>query len=448
MSWLSLSEISDMAGGRLHGRSCSVEKVSIDSRRTTPGDLFVALRGARFDGHDFVHRSIEKGAAAVLLSKPMQASVPQILVADTGHALQRMARAWRHRLDILFIALTGSNGKTTSKEMLAGILSRRYKVFATHGNQNNYLGTALSLLAVRPWHQAAVIELGANRPGEIAEMSRWVKPRIGLVLNAGAAHLEGFGSLQGVAKAKGELFSSLPSDGIGIVNCDDPHYALWRKQLAKRKCIAFGFHASAQVRAVLDHGQCGLLIDGRLYPLQLSLLGDHNCHNAAAAAAAAYAAGADGKDIAAGLNKVQAVAGRLCPLNGPKGSRLLDDSYNANPDSLSAALDVLSKIQGEHWLALGDMQELGDDETRYHRECGQTIRRQGVQRLFTVGSLAREANRSFGPSARHFDTVEDMAECLQAAIHRDVTLLVKGSRAAGMDRLVSLLRDGRTEALC
>lgn len=439
MSWLQLSDISRMMRGNLQGRSCAVDRVCTDSRQVIPKDLFIALPGPHFDGHDFVNDSIAKGASAVVVSRQLHVAVPHIVVADTMHALQGLARAWRQRLNLLFIALTGSNGKTTCKEMLTAIFSRCRRVWSSYGNQNNHLGVALTMLGVRSHHQVAVFELGANHPGEIATLSAWVKPHIALLLNAGAAHLAGFGSLRGVAQAKGEIFTSLADDGIGILNRDDTYYPLWRQQLAAKKIISFGFHPAAQLRAVHRDNQCCLVLQEQSYPLHLSLLGEHNCRNAAAAAAVAHAAGVSNADIVAGLHNTQAVAGRLCQCRGPKGSCLLDDSYNANPDSVLVALQVLSQSAGEHWLALGDMSELGDDSRRYHRQLGTTIRQQGVRHLLTVGSLAREASRSFGLGAKHFDTLEELAAHVSSTIHRDVTLLVKGSRAAAMDRLVARL---------
>ncbi len=445
MSWLALSEISLMLGGVLHGEDRMVCGVGIDSRSLRARELFIALRGERFDGHDFVVAGGERGAAGAMVERGVDASLPQILVEDTFAGLTDFAAAWRGRCRPAMVALTGSNGKTTTRAMLVSVLGRRLKVLATHGNLNNHIGVPLTLLALREEHQAAVIELGASHPGEILRLGELVRPAVALVLNAGPAHLEGFGSVDGVARAKGELFETLPEDGVGVVNADDAYADYWCDLLKRRRTVTFGLDCAAGVDVggrLSDRGM-EIVIEGEARCLHPALPGRHNLRNALAAAAVAYSLDVGFDDIIAGLEAVRAVPGRLCALAGVGGMQLLDDSYNANPGSLEAALETLGEYGGERWLVLGDMAELGADAMRWHIKAGRCAARCGVARLFTLGALSRAAADGFDGTAECFDSCEALIARLAAALRETdapgVTILVKGSRSARMERVVQTL---------
>lgn len=448
MAWLSLTEINDMVGGVLHGDDLIVENVTADTRKIRKDDLFVALSGKRFDGHDFVTQSVQGGAAAVMVSRRLDVAVPQIVVEDTLKALGDFASAWRSRLGLVVVALTGSNGKTTTKEMLASILKRCRRVFATRGNLNNHIGVPLSLLSLRREHEVAVIELGANHPGEIRHLSRLAKPDIGLVLNAAPAHLEGFCSLDGVARAKGELFEELPPAGIAVVNADDAYSSYWLSLLKKQRVVRFGLSSEAEVRATMAESNVALGIQEQTRPLNLQLPGRHNLSNGLAASAAAFGLGIDIDTIVSGLEAAVMPPGRLSVCNGVGGIRLIDDSYNANPSSLEAALEVLASCDGRKWLALGDMAELGEEAERWHKDVGISAKNKGVEKLFTVGELAAGAAASFGTEARHFQTLAAMTDYLTPRARSGIVLLVKGSRSAGMERLVEALSADEEKRPC
>ena len=438
-----------VVGGVMDGGDGAVNGVSIDSRSLRAGELFVALRGERFDGHAFVAESRERGAAGAMVEREVDVPVPQILVENTFAGLADFAAAWRTRCTPAMVALTGSNGKTTTKTMLASVLERRLKVLVTRGNLNNNIGVPLTLLALRKTHQAAVVELGANRPGEIAELGRLVRPAVALVLNAAPAHLEGFGSLDGIARSKGELFECLGEDGIGVVNADDAYREYWLGLLKRRRVVTFAVdRPGADVSGRVVPGGIEVTVAGRTRRLRFALLGKHNLHNALAAAAVAYGLGVDFDDVVAGLEAVRAVPGRLCPVPGFAGARLIDDSYNANPGSLAAAVDVLCEYRGERWLVLGDMAELGADAERLHSDAGRNAARCGVSRLFALGALSRAAADGFGADAETFDSCEALCERLASLLNRadeEVTVLVKGSRSARMERVVQALEAPRGE---
>ncbi|HKJ22662.1 MAG TPA: UDP-N-acetylmuramoyl-tripeptide--D-alanyl-D-alanine ligase, partial [Gammaproteobacteria bacterium] len=361
---LPLSEIARAVNGRHLGAEASVSGVGIDTRRLHEGELFVALPGEHHDGHGFVGQARDKGAAAAMVSEPVQTDLPLVQVHDSRRGLAQLAGYWRGRFSIPVIAVTGSNGKTTVKEMTAAILRRRGQVLATEGNKNNDIGMPLTLLRLSPEHQYGVIEMGANHAGEIAGLCAVARPTVAVVTNAGPAHLEGFGSLEGVARAKGELFAGLEPSGIAVINADDAYYPLWRALADGRKCLSFGIERDAEVSA----GQVRHSAEGTTFELRagadsrtvtLRLAGLHNVRNALAAAAVSLAAGATLADIAGGLASVTPVYGRLCIKPGMNGARLIDDSYNANPSSLQAALEALADMPGEKVVVLGDMYELG-----------------------------------------------------------------------------------------
>ncbi|MDH3646370.1 MAG: UDP-N-acetylmuramoyl-tripeptide--D-alanyl-D-alanine ligase [Gammaproteobacteria bacterium] len=450
MSHGSLKELANIVGGQLHGSDGLFLSVSTDSRSLQPGELFIALDGPNFDGHDFVGQARERGAIAALVSRKIDCELPQILVENTLTALGIYAHRWRVARQVHVVAVTGSNGKTTVKDMITSILRRVGRTHATSGNLNNEIGVPLTLLALEDRHELAVIELGANHPGEIARLTAMAAPQVGLVTNAGPAHLEGFGSLDGVAKAKGELYEGMSDDGIAILNRDDAYYNLWRDMAGTRRVVTFGCNAEADfcAREVLQHTNghgdgLRLLLetpDGDCV-VKLPLPGQHNGVNAAAAAAAAWARGADNYSIIAGLQKVKASAGRLAIRTVSCGARLIDDTYNANPGSMQVALDFLAAQPGKAWLVLGDMGELGEDARALHAHIGERAKKAGVERLFVVGPLSAAAAESFGPGAERFGDTNQLIATLRQELHDGVNLLVKASRAMHLEHVTDALTD-------
>lgn len=444
-----MSEVAAATGGRLHGEDAAFAGVGIDTRTLEPGMLFVALRGERFDGHDFLDAARTRGAAGALVARPAALPLPQVVVRDTQAALSALAAAWRARSGALVIGVGGSNGKTTSKEMLAAILSGHGPTLATRGNLNNHIGVPLTLLGLAPAHRYAVIEMGANHPGEIAALAALAKPAIALVTNAGDEHLEGFGDLAGVARAEGEMFAALGADGIAVVNADDPFCELWLTMAPRgARIVRFGIDAPADVRAQAIAGQIEaggfvtafvLSVAGEQARVKLPLAGRHNVSNALGAAAAAHAAGVPLPAIVAGLEKMRPVAGRLQLKTGLRGSWLIDDSYNANPSSVRAGIDVLCALPGEHWLVLGEMAELGAGTVASHAGVGDYARRAGITRLFAVGAAARHAVDAFGARATWYEDPARLGDALAASLEPGVTALVKGSRINCLERVVERL---------
>ena len=456
---MALSQAAAMTDGRVEGADVVCTSVSIDTRTLQPGALYVALQGQNFDGHDFVDAAQRQGAAAAMVHRPVTHSLPTLQVDDTRLALGRLAAAWRARYNIPMVAVTGSNGKTTVKEMIAAILAQRGEVLATQGNLNNDIGVPLTLLRLRDSHYSAVIEMGANHPGEIAYVAQLARPGIGVVTNAGAAHLEGFGSLEGVARAKGELFQALDADGVAVLNADDRFAPLWAQLIGARTTLRFSVEQAADVSVVpgteqMDIGDAlttrfTLSTPAGDIPVRMQLCGRHNVSNACAATAAALAAGAGVMDIQRGLASLQAVKGRLQLKRVTAGVRVLDDTYNANPTSLRAALQVLAAAPGKKILVLADMGELGAGAEGLHGEIGEEAREAGVEQLFTVGELTRFTAQRFGAGARHFATQDELIAVLCAELsatpQQAVTVLVKGSRRMQMERVVAvLLTDGET----
>ena len=446
MMTMPLSEAADLLEGRLTGADRVFHGLSTDTRTLQPGNLFVALRGPRFDGHDFAAGALAQGAAGVLADRALEALSPLIRVADTHAALGTLAAAWRQRFDLPVIAVTGSNGKTTVKNLLAAILATRGQALATEGNFNNLIGVPLMLARLQPEHGAAVFELGANRPGEIARLAAWVRPTVGVITNAGPAHLEGFGSIEGVARAKGELFAALGPEGVAVINADDPQAEGWRRLAAGRRQLTFGLERPAEVRADWAPEGGGTRIELQTpagsQTLRLAFSGRHNVMNALAAAAAALAIGMPLAQIAAGLEAARPAPGRLRLCPGRRGAMVIDDTYNANPASVEAALEVLSGLPGEHWLALGDMGELGDAAAELHARIGRAARASGVRRLWAAGPLAAQAAEAFGRGAECFEDAAALAGALGDAAREGVVVLVKGSRAARMERVVAALCEG------
>lgn len=444
---MSLAELAQVSGGRLIGADTAFISAAIDTRKLKAGELFVALPGANTDGHRFVGQAEQMGAAGALVVRATDSKLPQVVVSDALLALQRYAAYQRARFAGRVLAVTGSNGKTTTKQMLASILAERFsadELLYTEGNLNNHIGVPLTLLRLGARHRAAVIELGANHAGEIAQLASIAQPQIGLVTLAGAAHLEGFGNIAGVAQAKGELFAALPAGGTAVINADDAYAELWRGMAGHCQRVEFGFAAAAGFRAreMRDHqgGQRFLLLspDGEI-EIRLPLLGRHNVQNALGAAAAGHAAGADLAQIARGLAAVRNVEGRLAPQAGLHGAAVVDDSYNANPTSMRASLEWLAVQPGRRWFAMGDMAELGTDAASWHRQIGEWARASGIERLYALGPLSQEAVQSFGAGARHFASHAELAGAIADELTAEVTVLVKGSRSAQMERVAQLL---------
>lgn len=415
--------------------------VAIDSRQVKPGMLFAALPGDNVDGHDFVARAEEAGAIAVLVQRPVDARVPQLRVGSVVHALGHLAAAWRASLPVRVAAMTGSNGKTTTKEMLASILALSGRVVATAGNYNNELGVPLTLFRLSAEDDFAVVEMGCGKPGDIRYLAELAVPEAGVVTNVGPAHLEGLGDEEGVARTKGELFAALPANGCAVLNIEEPWLTLWEEINTAGRTLTFGFHEAADIRAAKADGGWEIKTPQGRFALQLKLPGKHNVMNAMAATGLALALGISLDQIREGLAATAPVPGRLNLLTTSGGWRLIDDSYNANPASVRAAVSVLVSQPGEPWAALGDMRELGEDSEQLHAETGQMLRKLGVKRLFATGYRSPVMVNAFGKGGQHFATREALIASLRADIHKDVVCLVKGSRSLGMEHVVHALQD-------
>jgi UDP-N-acetylmuramoyl-tripeptide--D-alanyl-D-alanine ligase len=389
------------------------------------------------------------GAVALLVQRRLDLDTPQLVVDDVLRSLGRLAAELRRRLDPQVVGITGSNGKTTVKEMVASILRAEGNVLATTGNYNNELGLPLSLFGLEPRHRYAVLEMGASRAGDIAYLAGIAQPDVGLVTNVGPAHLGGFGSLEGVARAKGEMFAALPPDGCAVINADEPWAPLWRELNTAGRVLTFGWDAGCDVRVAGSEEAPRLRTPAGEFEPALALPGRHNLANAAAATAVALALDIGLETIRGGLAGVQPVPGRLNFIETDAGWTVIDDTYNANPASLYSALQVLSGMQGVAWLVLGDMKELGTDSPKMHREVGDAARAMGVVRLFATGEMAVHAVDAFGEGAEHFATREELAAALRRELHRGVNCLVKGSRSMGMEAVVgAITRDaGMREAI-
>lgn len=441
---LGLGEIAAALEGTLAGPDVPVAGVAIDTRALAPGALFVALAGARTDGHRFLPEAAARGAAGALVEQPVaDPPLPLVRVADTRAALGRLAALWRARFSLPVVGVTGSNGKTTVKEMLGAVLGGAGTVLVTRGNLNNELGLPLTLAGLGPEHDFAVLEMGANHLGEIAGLCRIARPTVGVVTQCAPAHLEGFGSIEGVARAKGEMFAGLADDGVAVINADDAYAGLWQGLAAARPRLTFGLEAPADVTAAWEPRAWGSHVELRTpagsRPVELPLPGRHNVMNALAATAVALALELPLERAAAGLARAPSVAGRLRRCPGPGGSVVIDDSYNANPASLRAALELLARHGGRRWVALGDMAELGAEGPARHREAGAAARELGIEHLLGVGPLAREAVDGFGPGAEHYGDRAALAAALAPRLGADDVVLVKGSRSAGMERVVAAL---------
>ena len=438
-----LSQIANWCGGRLEQSSeLMITEVGIDSRTLSSGGLFVAIVGQKFDAHEFIEQGKVEQAAAFVVSRPVQTDKPQIIVNDTRLALGELAKQYRQSLNCVVFTVTGSNGKTTVKEMLASICGLKGKTIATVGNLNNDYGMPLTVLSIND-EDYAVIEMGANHHGEIRYLTHIAQGDVAMITNAGAAHLEGFGSIDGVAQAKGEIFEGLKTDGTAIINKDDVRHSVWLELARDKKILTFGFKSDADVtattQAVADGTQVTLTTPKGQVTFTLHLLGTHNVLNALCATAACLAVGIELEVIAKGLEAMHPVKGRLQWKQGPKGMRVLDDTYNANPTSLGAALNVLAALGGNNWLILGDMGELGENAKEMHEEAGRLARRAGIERLLSFGTNASYASDYFGEGGKHFAKAEDLIDTVVREWTGDGAILVKGSRAMQMERFVEAL---------
>ena len=446
MNWL-LSRVAQAVDGRLVGADLPLSGVSTDTRAIAAGQLFIALRGERFDAHDFLAPAVASGATALLVADEtkLPAGVSAVVVDDTRLALGRLAAAWRAQFDIPVIAVTGSNGKTTTKEMIAAILKAAFgdAVLATRGNLNNDIGLPLTLLGLNATHRAAVIEMGMNHPGEIAYLAPLGAPTVALVTNAQRAHLEGMGDLDEVAREKGSIFAGLQEKGIAVINADDAYAETWRAMAAPHAVRTFGVdHAADVFGKVRQHGlETALEVcaqEGEA-AIRLSIPGRHNARNAMAAAAACLAAGLPLSAVLAGLESFAGVKGRLQRRSGKNGAEILDDTYNANPDSVRAGIDVLAATIGRKLLVLGDMGEIGEASGQYHDEIGGYAKSQGIDRLYALGDAAQQAVRNFGEGARHYCNVEKLIAAVDKELGPETTVLVKGSRFMKMERVADAL---------
>ncbi len=459
-----LSQAAQAISARHIGADTRFTAVSTDTRTIAQGDLFIALKGEHFDGSKFVADALKAGAVGAVVNTQgyeqiraiLDPHTPILVVEDTRLALGRLAAHWRKQFDIPLVAITGSNGKTTVKEMLAAILrghaGSEESVLATQGNFNNDIGMPLTLLKLRANHRYAVIEMGMNHPNEIDYLTRIAIPDVAVVNNATGAHLQGLGSVEGVARAKGEIFAGLAGDGTAVINADDAYAPLWRALAGKHSVLDFALGHPAAVQGQWTASGYGGILHARTpageLRVALQVPGEHNALNALAAASAALALKVPPAKIAEALGQFGGVAGRLQRKQAVQGAMLIDDTYNANPASVHAAIEVLAHASGKRILVLGDMGELGEDAARFHREIGIAARELGIQRLFALGTLSAEAVREFGAGARHFASVEALYAVLDEELDAQTTVLVKGSRFMKMERVVQHLALQKGEPCC
>ena len=458
---LPLSRIANWTGGRVHGADVTVDAASIDTRTFAPGDdratLFVALKGERFDGHDHAAAALAAGARALLVARLLPLDVPQVVVADTERALGDFAGALQRARGTRIAAITGSNGKTSVKAMLLPILQRLAaaegrEAYANPGNRNNEIGLPLAVIDAPEDAACAIYEMGAGKPGDIAYLTAIARPDAALVNNIAPAHLERLGSLLGVADTKAAIYDALPPDGVAVINADDAFAPYFAERAHGRRLLRFGLEASADVTARdivadADGSRFTLATPAGDIAVAIALPGRHNIRNALAAASLAMGLGAGLDAIRDGLAAARPVAGRLVRHVLRGGATLVDDSYNANPGSLNAAIELLAAGARPGWLVLGDMRELGDDARALHAEAGRRAKAAGIARLYAIGALSAAAVDAFGAGARHFEDHEALAGALAgdlASIARDAApvVLVKGSRGSAMDKIVKALLEG------
>jgi UDP-N-acetylmuramoyl-tripeptide--D-alanyl-D-alanine ligase len=442
-----LSWFTQACGGELLGADRAYQGVSSDTRTIKAGELFVALRGPHFNANEFVAAAAAAGAAGAVVDTRVDAPIAQILVGDTLEALQKTATAWRAQFTLPVVGVAGSNGKTTCKEMAAAILAQAGQTLHTRGSLNNHIGVPLTLHRLDGSHRHAVIEIGTNHPGEVAALCKLARPTVGLITNAGAEHLEGFGTIEGAARAEGEMIAGLDGTQIAVINADDEFAGLWRG-MTRARVITFGIDQPADYTA--RDIQTSLAAEGFITRFQMGspqgtqdiemrLAGRHNVMNALCAAAASVAAGATLADVREGLATMRPVPGRLQFKSAPSGAWIVDDSYNANPSSMKAGIEVLGSVDARRWLVMGDMGELGNAAESSHDEIGRFARERHVDRLFATGKLSALAVAAFGAGGEWFADAQALAAAVNAELTREVCVLVKGSRSARLERVVNAL---------
>ncbi len=449
---VTLTWIAEKVGGRLVGEDKTISKVSTDTRDDLTGALFIALKGPHFDAHRFTEQARQGGAEALLVEKPQQTELSQIVVEDTRYALGLLGAAVKAEVAPKTVAITGSNGKTTVKEMLSSILSLKDRTLATAGNFNNDIGVPLTLLRLGKQHKYAVIELGANHPGEIGYTTNLTKPDVAILNNVSAAHVEGFGSVHGVARAKTEIFRGLGRQGVAITPLESDYSSSWESVCANYHWQTFGLSDQADVYATdiqlndEGHPTFSLHIDGQTEAVTLQLSGRHNVLNALSASAAAYQLGVPLTDIISGLERVTPAKGRLTTIKVSEHLRIIDDTYNASVASTKAALDLLGSYSGYRIFVLGDMGELGADARAYHEEIGEHAIGTGIDNLYSLGVLSQSASEVFnGHGGKHFSQLDALVQAILQRLteqqgKQPVTVLVKGSRSAHMERVVAALQ--------
>jgi len=422
--------------------------ISIDTRTLQPGNLFIAIKGDRVDGHDYIEEAKQKGAVLALVSRKIESSLPQLIVDDTTAALGQLGAYWRNQFELPIVAVTGSNGKTTLKNMIARIMiaacnGNENQVLATQGTLNNHWGLPMTLARLNKEHRYAAIEMGMNHFGEIDYLTKMTRPTVAVITNAACAHLAGLGDVAGVARAKGEIFSGLQQNGIAILNRDDAFFSYWHGLIKQHRIISFGFHPDADIRATIHQvtktQNITLHTPQGDIDVNFPLLGKHNVQNALAAAAASIAANISPDAIKIGLEQIKPAPGRLEMHTLNSGINIIDDTYNANPFSLQAAINILADFDGKKILVLGDMKELGPEEKILHQTAGETIRHAGIHYLFTYGELSANTANAFGEGAYHFQSQEKLVDALKPFLHNTTTILVKGSRSMRMEKVVSEL---------
>jgi UDP-N-acetylmuramoyl-tripeptide--D-alanyl-D-alanine ligase len=447
---MKLTEIAAYLGAKCLDTNLDIEAISIDTRTIPRDALFVCIIGKNFDGHEFVMEAQQKGAVAAIVnrdfnSQSLPATFPIISVQDTRWALGQLAKLHRENFNIPIVAVTGSCGKTTTKTMIAQILSECGQVLCTEGSLNNDIGVPLTLLRLKEQHQFAVVELGANHPGEIAALTKLVQPTVTVITNAGLSHLEGFIDIEGVAKAKGEIFQGLGEDGSAVINKDDESADYWRGLIGKRKHLSFGNATGADISIrdvrYAEDGCPSFILKAPQGEMAvcLKVMGEHNIANAMAAAAVACVLAAPLTAIKQGLEMTMSGAKRLVKRNGQCGSQIIDDTYNANPSSLRAVLKVLARSGGEKILVLGDMVELGNNALEHHAMVGKEARLMGIEQLYACGRLSQAAVAAFGEGGHFFQTQAELVNRLRTILHPGMTILVKGSRASRMENVVNAL---------
>lgn len=434
--------------------------VSTDTRTLMPGQLFVALVGPNFDGHNFIKEAEQKGAAGIVVSRPVETSLPSFLVADTRIALGELAKQWRQQFSIPIVALTGTAGKTTTKTLLGAILSQCGELLITPGTLNNDIGVPLTLLQLNSEHQYAVIEMGTNHVGEIEYLAQMVEPTVAMVLNAGPGHLEFLGTIEGVAHEKGSIYDGLTDSGVAIINADDDYAGYWSERAYEHRRVMFGRNGSPHPSdtetdhpvdvwasdVTLNKEGCAhfvLHVETQQIHVQLQVPGEHNVMNALAAASAAWVLGISLTAIKTGLEAALPVTKRLVARTGIRGVRIMDDTYNANPSSFKAAIDILTQLPGkEKILIMGDMRELGPMSADFHKEIGELAKQKGIHRLYAVGTFSTHAVQAFGEGAAHFPDQISLIEAVKPTLNTQMTILVKGSRGMAMEHVVAGLMDG------